>query len=111
MDLKAKLQQLMKNSPTFQSLSPEDQKIRAKAMLSANEEVMKNFIDIFEQEAKEMNKINQDYAGQTDEINNLLSEADQLEKQVNRAIIKEKEGAARSTEEEEADNLLKKLED
>lgn len=111
MDLKAKLLQLMKNSPTFQSLSAEDQKIRASAMLSADEEGMKNFIDIFEQEAKAMNKIDQDYAGQTEEINNLITEADQLEKQVNRAIIKEKEITDRNTEEEEAENLLKKLED
>jgi len=111
MDLKAKLLQLIKNSPTLQSLPAEELKFRTEAMLNADEAGIMNFITILENEAVAMKKIDNDYAAQADDINNLVEEANQLEKEAENLVRKDIEADERSGDEAAAENLLGKLDD
>ena len=111
MDLKAKLQKLIKNSPTLQSLGAEELKFRTNAMLSSNETAMAEFIKILENEAAQIKKIDDDYAKKAGELNDLVAEAKQLENEANALFRKEKETEERGAEEQKAEDLLKKLDE
>lgn len=106
MDLTAKLKELIKNSPTLKSLSPDEIKFRAEAMLSANPQAQAEFIKVLEQEAIQLNKIDEAYVK---EANDLLSEAKGLEKEANTLLRKEKEDTTQAEEKVSADDILKQL--
>ncbi|MFC1599573.1 hypothetical protein ACFL3T_00920 [Patescibacteria group bacterium] len=111
MDLKAKLQQLIKSSATLQSLPPEELKFRADAMLSADDAAMTEFIKILETESAQIKKIDDDFAKKAGELNDLVAEANQLEKEANTMFRKEEEEEERGAEEQKAEDLLKKLDE
>ena len=111
MDLKAKLLQLIKSSPTLQSLPADELKFRADAMLSADEAAQAEFITILKNESAQMQKIDNDFAKKAGELNNLVAEANQLEKEAETMFRKEQEEEERGTEEQKAEDLLKKLDD
>ena len=110
-ELKARLQELIKNSPALQSLPPEARKMRADIMLSSSPAQMQNFIDVLEEEAASLKKIDEDFVKQADHINSLMAEAKELEKSANREMSKEDEEMERKEEEEKAAKLLAKLDD
>jgi hypothetical protein len=108
-DLKLQLQELIGNSVALQSLPAEAQEIRSKAMLSADDATMKQFITVLSSEAKQLEKIDADTASQTEEISNLIEEAKQLEKEAKKEIRKEAEVSERTESESKAEDLLKEL--
>lgn len=111
MEIKLRLQELIKNSPAIQSLLEADREARTKAMLSADDDTMNQFIAVLENEAAQMQKLDSDMASKTEEINSLLAEANQLEKEAQREIRKEAEASERAGEESKAEDLLKQLDD
>lgn len=109
MDLKEKLQQLIKNSPTLQSLPAEELQFRTQSMLNADEVAMTEFIKILENETVQMKRIDDNFAKKADELNNLMAEANQLEHEAETIIRQEKEEEERGAETEKAESLLKQL--
>lgn len=110
-DLKLQLQELIENSVALKSLPPEARDIRTKAMLSADDATIKQFITVLGNEAKQLGKIDADMAKQTKEISSLIEEAKQLEQEAKREIRKEAEVSERTESESKAEELLKKLDD
>ncbi|MFC1655966.1 hypothetical protein ACFL3C_03790 [Patescibacteria group bacterium] len=110
-DLKARLQELINNSAALKSLPPEARKMRADAMLSSSPTLMQNFINVLEEEATELKKIDEDFVKNAAHIGDLVAEAKELEKEANREIRKEDEAVGRKQEEKEAAALLAKLDD
>jgi len=111
MEIKLQLQELIENSPALQSLPEEAREVRKKAMLSADDDTMNQFIAVLESEASQMKKIDDDMASKTEEINKLLAEAKQLEQEAQREVRKQEESIERESEQLKADELLKKLDD
>lgn len=109
MDLKEKLIQLIKKSPTLTSLSEEEKKFRANAMLNSSEESKQKFITILENEASQMKKIDDDFAQQAGEIQGLMAEAKQLEKEAETLFRKDEEAFERVGDEDKANQLLAEL--
>ena len=105
-DLKAKLTKLIKNSPTLKSLSPEEFKFRAGAMLSAEPKAQAEFVKILEQESAKLNQIDEAYVK---EANDLITEAKALEAEAEGLFRKEKEDTEQSEKEKSADDILKML--
>lgn len=108
-DLKARLQELIKNSPALQSLPPEALKMRTDIMLASSPTEMQNFITVLEEEALQLKKIDDDFVKNADHINDLIAEAKELEKAAGREISKEDEASERKQEEDQAAALLAKL--
>lgn len=111
MDLKEKLLKLIKNSPTMQNMDKQQMKLRVEAMLTSDDEALKKFIEIFEDEAKEINKIEKEFEQGADEIGNLINEAKQLDDETNKSFLKEKETKSKAHDEQKAEDLLNKLEE
>ncbi len=111
MDFKEKLLELIKNSPTMQNMDKQQKQLRIEAMLTSDDEAIKNFIEIFEDEKKEMNKIENEFEKGADEIEDLINQAKQLDDEANKLLIKEKEEVSKKTDLQKADELLDKLED
>lgn len=111
MDLTAQLQQLIKNSTTLQSLTADELKFRAKAMLSADSKAQAAFIKILENESAQISKIDEDYAKKAGELTELVAEAKQLEKEAKIMFRKDEEESERGAEEQKAEDLLKKLDE
>lgn len=111
MDLKAQLTQLIADSPTLQSLSAEEKNFRADAMLNSNEQAMAEFIKILQNEKAQFQKADENYAKSTAEIEGLVAEAKQLEKEAEGLIRKETEAEEQVSEKEHAENLLKQLDE
>ncbi len=109
--LKSQLQELIANSAALNSLPQEARDIRINAMLNADDATMQQFIDVFTNEAMQLEKINQDMAKDAEEIGGLIAEAKQLEKEAEREIRKEAEGSERAGEEAKAEDLLKQLDE
>ena len=110
-NIKLKLQELIDNSVALKSLPEKARKMRTEAMLNADDDTMKQFIAVLENEAKQVQAINDDMADKTQEINALLSEAKQLEQEAKRELRKEEENQERANEEKEAEDILKKLDE
>lgn len=106
MDLTAKLKELIKNSPTLKSLSPDEMKFRAEAMLNADPQAQAEFVKVLEQETAQINKIDEAYAK---EAGDLLAEAKGLEKEANSLLRHEQEDSAKAEEDASADDILKQL--
>jgi hypothetical protein len=109
--LKKHLQELIASSPALQSLTPEERSLRAEIMLSADEDTMKEFIDVLEEEKEQEQEIEKEFSQKEEELKNLLAEAKELEKSANREILKEKEKLSKAESEEKAEDLLDKLDD
>jgi hypothetical protein len=110
-NLKLKLQDLIDNSPALSSLPEADREVRKKAMLSADDETMQQFVAVLENESAQMQKLDEDMAVQTEEINSLITEANELEKEAKRELRKQEEKTERSEEKQKAEALLKKLDE
>lgn len=110
-ELKLQLQELIANSTALKSLPQEARDMRANAMLNADEDTMKQFVAVLENESAQLQKIDDDMASQTDEINSLIAEAKQLEKDAQREIRKDAEVSERTDSETKAEDLLKKLDE
>jgi len=110
-NLKMQLQELIANSAAIQSLPEEARDLRTNTMLNADDETMQQFIDVLTNEAKQLEKINQDMANETEEINKLIAEAKQLGKQAEREIRKDAEATERIKDDLRAEALLKKLDE
>ncbi len=111
MDLKEKLLELLKKSPTMRNMDKQQRKLRIEAMLTSDDEAIKKFIEIFEDETKEINKIENEFEQGADEVENLIKQAKQLDDKTNKLFIKEKEEISKSTDRKEAEKLLDELED
>ncbi|MFC1647694.1 hypothetical protein ACFL10_01730 [Patescibacteria group bacterium] len=109
MDLKAQLQELIKNSPTLKSLSAEERAFRSNAMLSGDEAALKRYIEILEEESAQMKQIDENFAKEAEGLNELVEEVNQLEKEAEGVVRKEEEAEERVGEEEKAEELIKKL--
>ena len=110
-EIKETLQKLIDNSPALSSLPEADREVRKKAMLSADDETMQQFVAVLENESAQMQKLDEDMADQTEEINGLIAEANQLEKEAERELRKQEEKTERSEEKQKAEALLKKLDE
>ncbi len=108
-NLKTRLQELIKNSSALQSLPPEARKMRADIMLASSPTLMQNFINVLEEEAARLKKIDEKFVKDAAHIGNLISEVKELEQTANREIRKENEALERKHEEDEAAALLAKL--
>ena len=109
MDLKQQLQDLINNSPTFKSLPAEAQKTRTDVMLSADEATMQKFIDVLENEAAQMKKIDDDFQKNAAELGDLIAEAKHLETEANTVLRKEAEAEEQAGDQKKADALLAQL--
>lgn len=111
--LKARLRELIKNSPTLNSLTEAQRKARTDAMLLAEPDTMQQFIDVLEGEAEELAKINQEFAsGENNEkIGQLMAEAKKLEKNIKGEVLIEEEKASKKLDEAKIEELLKKLDE
>ncbi|MBU1557414.1 hypothetical protein KKC45_00415 [Patescibacteria group bacterium] len=110
-EIKSQLAELIDASPAINSLPADAKAARKKLMLSADEETMYKFIDVLENEKVEMEKIDDEFAAEAEEIDALLNEATQLEKEAEREIRKEEEEAERAGDLAKADALLAELDE
>ncbi len=106
MDLKVKLAKLIKNSPTLKSLSSEEMKFRAEAMLNAEPKAQAEFVKTLEMEASKLNQIDEAYAK---EAGDLLTEAKALEAEAEGLMRKEKESTEQTEKDKSASDILKML--
>lgn len=110
-ELKDHLEELITISPALQSLTPDERRLRTSVMLSANEDAMKEFIEILEDEQKEVYKIEKDFEEKGNSLKGLIDEVEQIEKTIKREVIKEKEKVSRKEADKKAEALLKKLDE
>jgi len=109
-DKKTYLATLLKDSASFNSLPEDARNIQFKAILSAPQDEMEQFISILEEEKAAMNSINEDFLKQAGEIEHLVAEAKQLEVHAKSEIRHEKEEKLTLEEQKTADALLKQIE-
>jgi hypothetical protein len=110
-EVKAQLEALINASTAINSLPTEAKAARKELMLAADEETMRQFIEVLETEKVEMAKIDEEFAAEAEEIDALLSEANQLQKEAEREIRKEQEESEREGDLAKAEALLAQLDE
>ncbi|MBA4337089.1 hypothetical protein C0416_04960 [bacterium] len=110
-EVKNRLSELIANSVAIQGLPVQEREEREKSMLAADEETMLRFIDVLEEEVKQVEKLNETLQEDAEEINKLIAEANQLEKQAEREIRKNAEAVEREKDDLRAEELLRKLDE
>jgi hypothetical protein len=106
---RAHLQELVNNSAALNSLPEDARTMRAEMMLSADPDTMLEFIKVLEEEAAKLQKMDEDFVKKTEEIEGLVVEAQQLEKEAEREIRHAEEDEEKVKSEAHAAALLKKL--
>jgi len=110
-ELKAQLEALIDASTAINSLPAEEKAARKELMLAADEETMHKFIEVLENEKVEMAKIDEEFTAEAEEIDALLSEANQLQKEAEREIRKEAEESEKAVDLAKAESLLAQLDE
>ena len=108
--LKQRLQGLINSSITFNSFPKKTQKMWEGIMLSADPDTMKEFIEALGEEAASVSEFEKETKGDMAEIEGLIKEANQLEKNIKSDMLAIEEEEDRGKDIKKADVLLKKLE-
>lgn len=107
--LKAKLQKLINESRTLNSLPANARKTRANLMLASDPATMQKFIEVLENETAQMKKIDDDFQKNAAELGNLIAEAKHLETEANTILRKEAEKEEQAGDQKKAEELLAQL--
>lgn len=109
--LKTQLQELIDNSAALKSLPPAARNARVKLMLSADPDTMQKFIEVFENEATQLKKIDDEFQKDAATIQDLIAEVKHLEVEANTVLRKEAEKEEHAGDVKKAEALLKQLDE
>lgn len=103
-DLKTRLEELIQNSFAINTLPEEERQEKKEEMLSAEPEVMREYIAILEDEQR-------DFIQNKEELQALVSQVKVLKNRAQRVELQEKEEQLVEREKNEAEELLKQLDE
>lgn len=108
--LRTRLLELIESSLGMNSISPEEKAERVELMLEGSAKEIQEYIQIFEEELREINKVDEELDEQADEIHEKISDAKYDKIKADRKEELKKEEELKAREEKKVASLISELE-